>query len=92
MLLIFAAMILGLACQTAEVIDFKKYQSEADVPRISVEDSRKEVDAGKAVIVDSRAESAYKAEHIAGSINVTSDADDQLAKIPKGKKIIVYCS
>jgi rhodanese-related sulfurtransferase len=69
---------------------FKKYENEAAVPRISVADAKKEVDAGTAVIVDSRAEAAYKAEHIAGSINVADEAKSNT--LPKGKKLIVYCS
>jgi rhodanese-related sulfurtransferase len=69
---------------------FKKYASDTEVPRIAVADAKKEVDAGTAVIVDSRAEAAYKAEHIAGSINVADES--KFDTLPKGKKLIVYCS
>lgn len=86
-----SAAFFALACnQTQTPEPFKKFASDADVPRISVVDAKKEVDAGTAVIVDSRAEAAYKAEHIAGSINVTGET--QFDRLPKGKKIIVYCS
>ena len=73
--------------------DHKKYGSQADVPRISVDEAKKAYDAG-AVIVDSRPESAYKVEHIAGAINIPSGAgaEEKFASLPKGKKIIVYCS
>jgi rhodanese-related sulfurtransferase len=71
-------------------VEFTKYENDSAVPRISVEEAKKEVEAGTAVIVDSRAEAAYKAEHIAGSINV--DNESKFDTLPKGKKIIVYCS
>jgi rhodanese-related sulfurtransferase len=51
---------------------------------------RRILGCGTAVIVDSRAEAAYKAEHIAGSINI--DNESKFDTLPKGKKIIVYCS
>ena len=92
-LLILSCALFALACEQMQMQTqepFKKYENDAAVPRISVADAKKEVDAGKAVIVDSRAESAYKAEHIAGSINVTDES--KFDTLPKGKKIIVYCS
>ena len=83
----------GLACQKAQLAEYKKYENDADVPRMTIEDAKKDADAGNAVIVDSRAESAYKHEHIAGSINIALGAtDDAFAALPKNKKIIVYCS
>ena len=89
--LVLAVGLFALACQQIQTQEaFKKFASDADVPRISVADAKKEADAGTAVIVDSRAESAYKAEHIAGSINITGET--QFDRLPKGKKIIVYCS
>lgn len=83
--------VFALACQQLQQQEpFKKLANESEVPRISVADAKKEVDAGTAVIVDSRAEAAYKDEHIAGSINVMNEG--QFDRLPKGKKIIVYCS
>ena len=65
-----------------------------NAPRISLEDAKKEFDAGTAVFVDARAQEAYKMEHIKGAINVQS-ADrlkEALKSIPPDKKLIVYCS
>jgi rhodanese-related sulfurtransferase len=80
------------ACQKAMAIEYTKYENDAAVPRISVEDSKKEVDAGNAVVIDARPEGSYKAEHIAGSINLPFGSDEQYAKLPAGKKLIFYCS
>jgi len=92
--LISLAMLLPMACaKVAPVAEYKKYENDGDVPRISIEDAKKEYDAGTAIIVDSRPETAYKPDHIAKSLNIPlGSTDDKFAALPKDKKIIVYCS
>lgn len=86
-----AAVLLFAACQKA--VEFKKFESDADVPRITLADAKKDFDAGKVVFIDSRAEPAFKSEHIAGALNVAfGNEEPKVDAIPKGKKIIVYCS
>ncbi|HVF47334.1 MAG TPA: rhodanese-like domain-containing protein [Pyrinomonadaceae bacterium] len=64
-----------------------------DAARISLADAKAAFDAGTAVFVDSRAEAAYKAEHIKGAINIPGGTlDAKIGSLPKDKKIIVYCS
>jgi 3-mercaptopyruvate sulfurtransferase SseA len=64
-----------------------------DAPRISLADAKKDFDAGTAVFIDTRAEDIYKQGHVKGAINITLQDDASKYKsIPKGKKIIVYCS
>lgn len=64
-----------------------------DAPRISLEDAKKDFDAGAAVFVDSRSEEAYKDNHIKGAINIPiMNAETRWKEIPTNKKIIVYCS
>ena len=64
-----------------------------DAPRITLEEAKKAYDEGKAFIIDARAEEAYKAEHIKGSVNIRQDTlDARLKEIPRDKTIIVYCS
>ena len=64
-----------------------------DAPRITLEEAKKEFDAGNAIFIDTRAEAAYKNEHIKGAINITVDAvESRYKEIPSGKKIIAYCS
>lgn len=92
--IISLAIFLPLACsKVVPVAEYKKFENDGEVPRISIEDAKKDADAGIAVIVDSRPEFAYKHEHIAGSINIVYGApDDAFGVLPKDKKIIVYCS
>jgi 3-mercaptopyruvate sulfurtransferase SseA len=64
-----------------------------DAPRISLADAKKDFDSGSAIFVDTRAEAAYKNEHIKGSINIPADAvETRYKEIPTDKKIIAYCS
>ena len=89
--LIIAILALLAGCQRA--VEFSKFKTDAEVPRITLADAKQDFDAGAAVIVDSRADAAYKQEHIAGSINIPiGSPDTEFSKIPQGKKIIVYCS
>lgn len=61
--------------------------------RISLADAKKEFDAGNAVFLDTRAEASYNNEHIKGALNVTeANFEEKYKEIPKGKKIIAYCS
>ena len=92
--LAIASALFVLACQKqVQMAEYKKYENDAAVPRISVEDAKKEVDAGTAVIVDARGDGAFKSERIAGALNIPLGAtEDKFATLPKDKKIIVYCS
>lgn len=68
-------------------------QQSDDAPRITLADAKKDFDDGTAIIIDVRSAEAYKQEHIKGALNIAKGAsDEQLNKIPKGKKIIAYCS
>lgn len=64
---------------------------EAD--RISLEDAKKEYDAGTAVMIDVRTAEVFAAERIKGAVNVPFEAvASSIDKLPKGKKLIIYCS
>ena len=87
-------LLLMQACSPASSLPaYREYKAATDVPRISVEEAKKEFDAGAAIIVDSRGEQAFVQEHIAGSINLPGgSAEEKFAALPKDKKIFVYCS
>jgi hypothetical protein len=64
-----------------------------EAPRITLADAKKDFDAGSAVFLDTRAEASYKNEHIKGALNITeANLEEKYKEIPKGKKIIAYCS
>jgi len=87
-------LLLMQACSPASSLPaYREYKAATDVPRISVEEAKKEFDADAAIIVDSRGEQAFAQEHIAGSINLPGgSAEEKFAALPKDKKIFVYCS
>ena len=105
--LLATTLLITIACQKAStanqivsnngnkaVNQINAEQSPADeAPRISLADAKKDFDAGSAIFVDTRAESAYKNEHIKGSINLPAEAFEMRYKqLPTDKKIIAYCS
>ena len=69
-------------------------QANSDgVTRISVAETRAALDAGQAVVVDVRDNTAYKSGHIKGSLAIPGDEiANHLDQLPKGKRIITYCS
>jgi hypothetical protein len=61
--------------------------------RITVEEAKKLLDAGKAVVYDTRAKSAYDAEHIKGSLSMPYDeVGARAGELPKDKTIVFYCT
>jgi len=67
--------------------------ADDNAPRIALAEAKKDFDAGNTVFVDTRAEAAYRQEHIKGSINIPVEAfEARYKEIPTGKKIIAYCS
>jgi len=70
-------------------------QTEADVPRISVEDAKAALDGGKAIIVDVRSAESYAAGHAAGAISIPLtgiEANPAGLSLDKEQWIITYCT
>ena len=71
-------------------------QTEAEVPRVTVEEAKVALDSGAAVIVDVRtSQTAYEASHIAGALFIPLDEfENNIASLdlPKDEWIITYCT
>jgi 3-mercaptopyruvate sulfurtransferase SseA len=70
-------------------------QTEADVPRVSVEDAVAAIQSGKAVVVDVRSAQAYQASHIPGALSIPLaeiEANPTGVNLDKAKWIITYCT
>ena len=67
---------------------------EDKMPRIRPEEAKKLVDDGKAVIIDVRGTEAYKISHIKGSLDYPLNKVEggDFTGLPKGKRIIAYCT
>ena len=67
--------------------------AEDNAARINLAEAKKDFDNGNVFFIDTRAESAYKVEHIKGAVNIpVGDFENRYAEVPKDKKIIAYCS
>ncbi|MBK9155502.1 MAG: hypothetical protein IPM25_15050 [Chloracidobacterium sp.] len=64
-----------------------------EASRISLVEAKKEYDAGTAVMIDVRPADVFNAERVKGALNMPYETlDANISKLPKGKKLIVYCS
>ena len=83
----------NLAVQAVDTMKTSINLRDDEVPKITLADAKKEFDAGTAVIVDVRDEGSFKLEHIKGALHITTETmAADMNKLPKGKKIIAYCS
>src|SRR5262249_52465918 len=61
--------------------------------RIGVEELHKLWEKNEVLIIDPRAEPAYREEHIKGAISVPTDlVEAQAAELPHNKMIVAYCT
>ncbi|MGE3466027.1 MAG: rhodanese-like domain-containing protein [Pyrinomonadaceae bacterium] len=89
LIILVVAMSALSAFAQAEV---KKFANESEVPRITVDEAKRGFDDGSVVFVDARSHEAFKQERIKGAVQIEGAADNRFDKLPKGKKIIVYCT
>ncbi len=69
--------------------------SEAEVPRVSVEEAKIALDSGEAIIVDVRSPEAYAEVHVAGSVSIPlGEFEGNIANVSldKDQWIITYCT
>ena len=69
--------------------------TEADVPRVPVDEAKAAFDTDKAIIVDVRSAEAYAAGHVVGAINIPLvEFENNIANVPldKDQWIITYCT
>ena len=70
-------------------------ESEAAVPRVSVEEAKAAFDSGSAIIVDERGSEAYAAGHVPGALNIQLEefeTNPANLKLDKEQWIITYCT
>jgi rhodanese-related sulfurtransferase len=69
--------------------------TDADVPRISLEEARAALESGAAVMIDVRSPGAFEESHVAGAVSVPLGVIERdLANVPfdKDQWIITYCT
>jgi len=67
---------------------------ETAVPRISVAELKRALDAGQALVIDVRDGRSYAESHLPGSINIPLDQFAQKLTLLKGsrKTLVAYCA
>lgn len=63
-----------------------------DVERIPLAEAKKAFDDGSAVFVDTHSAASFEVQHVKGAVNIPPDQIAKADSLPKGKKIIAYCS
>ena len=78
---------------TAPAIPAAAQGNRAEVTRIAVEDLRAQNDRGEVTVIDVRDAASFAQSHIPGAINMPFASIEGMAdSIPKGKKIVTYCT
>lgn len=69
-------------------------RTDADMPRITLEEFKKDLAAGLIVAVDVRSPETYRAGHIPGAIQASGEALKRKAADFKGsdKTVVTYCA
>ena len=97
LLLLFTITACNTSPQTAEPDQSQTVVplTEADVPRVTVEDAKFAVDNGQAIIVDVRSTEFYFESHIADALSFPLDGieiDPAGVPLDKAQWIITYCT
>jgi len=69
--------------------------TEAEVPRVSLEEALVAYSSGTAIFVDVRSRQAFDASHIPDALNIQLgefETDPAKIKLPKDEWIITYCT
>lgn len=69
--------------------------TDADVPRVTIEEAKAALESGAAVVVDVRDPAQYEESHVAGAISIWLDdieANPTGLNLDKDQWIITYCT
>jgi hypothetical protein len=70
-------------------------QTDAEVPRVPVDQAKAAVDSGEAIIVDVRGPAAFEASHVAGARSISLgeiETNPTGLDLDKNQWIITYCT
>jgi 3-mercaptopyruvate sulfurtransferase SseA len=87
----------SLITQAEKTVQNPPAQTQTPAPdnarRITAEELHKLWEKNDVLIIDTRAEAAYKDEHIKGAISVPSnDVGNKIDELPRNKMIVAYCT
>lgn len=86
-------LILAQNLRRAEIAAPGEYANQDEIPRVTVEEAYLAVTNGEAVLVDTRSEAQFEAQHAVGAINVPVDqVEARLTELDPDTWYITYCT
>jgi len=93
LVLAVGGLILADVFRKSQIQNPGEYQSQDDIPRLTIEEAYQAAAAGEAVLVDVRSESQYQAQHAVTAINVPIDQiDERVTLLKPDIWFITYCT
>jgi PBP1b-binding outer membrane lipoprotein LpoB len=94
MIVLVVGIVVLSGCQSKPAAGAAVPTDAQDVPRITPQDLKSMLDAGdKVLVVDARSLASYQASHIVGAGSMPLDEiDARYKELPKGVKIVFYCT
>ncbi len=92
-LTVFLALLVGvLACTSIpETVD--DMETVDDIPRITPEELKAELDKGSVTVIDVRGATFYEASHVPGALNIPElEIKSRVAELLRDQLIVTYCT
>lgn len=92
-LLSVGGLILGQNMRRAQIENPSDYANQDEIPRVTVEEAYQAVQNGEAILVDTRSEAEFAAQHAAGAINIPiNQVAARVDELDPDAWYITYCT
>src|SRR6056297_3171079 len=92
-LLSVGGLILGQTLRRAQIDNPSDYANQDEIPRVTVEEAYQAVQNGEAILVDTRSEAQFAAQHAEGAINIPIDqVEARVDELDPDAWYITYCT
>ncbi|MBD3320545.1 MAG: hypothetical protein GF350_05550 [Chitinivibrionales bacterium] len=82
-----------ISCSAQTDLDANQITSANDVQRITFTDAKALLDAGDAVLYDTRSNASYRVSHARGAISLPAfEVEERYQELPTDKALIFYCA
>lgn len=92
-LLSIGGMILAQNLRRSQIEDPSDYANQDEIPRVTVEEGYQAAQNGEAILVDTRSEADFAAQHAAGAINIPiAQVESRIGELDPDGWYITYCT
>lgn len=93
LLLSIGGLVLAQNLRRARIADPGEITNQDDIPRVTAKEAYQAVTNGEAVLVDTRSEAEFQAQHAAGAINIpVNQVDALVSDLDPNTWYITYCT